>query len=115
MNRIEKIFQNNRNVLIVCDCCGAPSMGESEERLNIILDNGADMVELYLPFSDPMADGAVLQAASQQALANGSKLEYILNMLQRVRDKHPEAGFIITSYYNIYFNFNNNTCRRQDY
>ncbi len=105
MNRIEKIFQNNRNVLIVCDCCGAPSMGESEERLNIILDNGADMVELYLPFSDPMADGAVLQAASQQALANGSKLEYILNMLQRVRDKHPEAGFIITSYYNIFLQY----------
>ena len=105
MNRIEKIFKNNSCALIVCDCCGAPSMGESEERLNIILDNGADMVELYLPFSDPMADGAILQAAAQQALANGSKLDYILNMVQRVRAKHPEAGFIVTSYYNIFLQY----------
>ena len=71
MNRIEKIFQNTKGALIVCDCCGAPTMSESAERLDIILKNGADIVELYLPFSDPMADGAVLQAASQQALANG--------------------------------------------
>lgn len=105
MNRIEKIFKNNSCALIVCDCCGAPSMGESEERLNIILDNGADMIELYLPFSDPMADGAVLQAAAQMALANGSKLDYILNMLQRVRARHPEAGFIVTSYYNIFLQY----------
>ena len=105
MNRIEKIFQKSSKVLIVCDCCGAPSMGESEERLNTILDNGADMIELYLPFSDPMADGAILQAASQQALANGSKLEYILNMVKRVRDNHPEAGFIVTSYYNIFLQY----------
>ena len=105
MNRIEKIFKNNSCALIVCDCCGAPSMGESKERLNIILDNGAVMIELYLPFSDPMADGAVLQAAAQMALANGSKLDYILNMLQRVRARHPEAGFIVTSYYNIFLQY----------
>ena len=105
MNRIEKIFQNTQGALIVCDCCGAPTMSESAERLDIILKNGADIVELYLPFSDPMADGAVLQAASQQALANGSKLEDILNMIRQLRKNHPEAGFIVTSYYNIFLQY----------
>ena len=105
MNRFEKIFSCNSRALIVCDCCGAPDMAESEKRLNTIIASGADIVELYMPFSDPMADGAVLQAASQQALANGAKLENILDMVQNVRNANPDCALIVTGYYNIFLQY----------
>ena len=105
MNRFENIFSQNSKALIVGDCCGAPNMAESEARLHAIINSGADIVELYMPFSDPMADGAVLQAASQQALANGAKLENILDMVSNVRSQHPDCALIVTGYYNIFLQY----------
>ncbi|MBE6380346.1 MAG: tryptophan synthase subunit alpha [Lentisphaerae bacterium] len=105
MNRFEKIFSQNARALIVSDCCGAPNMAESEQRLHAIINSGADIVELYMPFSDPMADGAVLQAASQQALANGAKLENILDMLRNIRAQHSDCALIVTGYYNIFLQY----------
>ena len=80
-------------------------MAESEARLHAIINSGADIVELYMPFSDPMADGAVLQAASQQALANGAKLENILDMVSNIRSQHPDCALIVTGYYNIFLQY----------
>ena len=61
MNRLEKIFSERRPALVIFDSCGAPTLAESEERLETIVANGADIVELGVPFSDPMADGPAIQ------------------------------------------------------
>ena len=105
MNMMEMIKE--KKILLVAHrgVCGGNIPCNSLQAFRSAINMGADMIELYLPFSDPMADGAVLQAAAQMALANGSKLDYILNMLQRVRARHPEAGFIVTSYYNIFLQY----------
>lgn len=105
MKRLKKIFSAPKTALIVYDCCGAPTMQESARRLQAIIDGGADIVELGIPFSDPMADGAAVQQASQQALANGAKLSSILDMAADLRQKNPETGLIVYGYYNVFLQF----------
>ena len=78
MNRFQNIFSGNKKALIVFDCAGAPDMDTSAQRIEEIIRSGADIVELGIPFSDPMADGAAIQKAYQTALQNGA--ESVLNI-----------------------------------
>ncbi|MBO4303737.1 MAG: tryptophan synthase subunit alpha [Lentisphaeria bacterium] len=105
MTRLQKIFGGNKKVLVIFDSCGAPTMEESERRLESIIESGADIVELGIPFSDPVADGPVIQKASQTALANGATLEKILKMASRIRKKHPETGLIFFGYCNVFLQY----------
>ena len=100
MNRLQKIFTGKATPLIVADVCGAPDMVQSEKRIQTLIDNSVDIVNLIVPFSDPMADGAAVQSAAQQALANGADLEKVLQMIARIRQHNPGAGLIVSGYYN---------------
>lgn len=80
--------------------CGFPSMAETESAMEALIAGGADVLELGVPFSDPIADGPVIQAAGQQALAGGVNLPKILDLAARLRAKHPETGLVLFSYYN---------------
>lgn len=80
--------------------CGFPSMAETEAAMEALIAGDADVLELGVPFSDPIADGPVIQAAGQQALAGGVNLPKILDLAARLRAKHPETGLVLFSYYN---------------
>ena len=80
--------------------CGFPSMAESESAMETLIAGGADVLELGVPFSDPIADGPVIQAAGQRALAGGVDLPNILALAARLRAKHPETGLVLFSYLN---------------
>ena len=80
--------------------CGFPSMAETEAAMEALIAGGADVLELGVPFSDPIADGPVIQAAGQQALAGGVNLPKILDLAACLRAKHPETGLVLFSYYN---------------
>ena len=80
--------------------CGFPSMAETESAMEALIAGGADVLELGVPFSDPIADGPVIQAAGQQALAGGVNLPKILDLAGNLRAKHPETGLVLFSYYN---------------
>ena len=101
MKRLQNIFDRSK-ALIIFDVCG---VDDSEERLETIINSGADIVELGIPFSDPVADGTVIQEAAQRALASGANLERILNTTRRIRQRHPETGLIIFGHYNIFLQF----------
>lgn len=105
MKPMKNIFSGNRKALIVFDCAGFPDMQTSEKRINEILSAGADIVELGIPFSDPMADGAVIQEAYQTALQNGADLNKITAMLKNIRNTFPEKGLIISGYCNIFLQY----------
>ena len=74
MSRITKTFSllksNNKKALIPFITAGDPSVEMTKKILHQLVDSGADMIELGIPFSDPMADGPVIQRASERALAN---------------------------------------------
>lgn len=79
---------------------GFPSLEESEAVMEALVEGGADVLELGVPFSDPIADGAVIQAASQQALRNGVTVADALALAGRLRAKHPDLGLVLFSYCN---------------
>ena len=86
--------------LIVYVTCGDPDLATTERIVLSAIDAGADMIELGVPFSDPVADGPVIQRASQRALKNGTSLTQVIELADDVRRLRPEAGLIVFSYLN---------------
>lgn len=105
MNRIDKIFSDNkaksRKSLVMFVSAGDPDLAFTEALIPAIVEAGADIVEIGVPFSDPMADGPTIQEASQRALAAGTTLPKILAMVKRIRESGCEAAFVLFSYYNV--------------
>lgn len=107
--RIDTIFTQckteKRAAVIVYTTVGFPTMQESEVLIDGLIKKGADIIELGVPFSDPMADGVVIQKTSQIALENGATLKKVLTLAKNIRSKHPHTPLILFSYYNVLFNY----------
>ena len=80
---------------------GDPDLETSARHLDAVVEVGADMVELGIPFSDPVADGPVIQAASQRALASGVRVGDCLDLIASFRSRHPHVPVGILTYANI--------------
>jgi tryptophan synthase alpha chain len=92
-------FQN-RPGLVAYLTIGDPDLATSYNIAVAAIDAGADVLELGVPFSDPVADGPVIQRASERALANGVTLRDVVALAAALRLARPAAGLIIFSYYN---------------
>ena len=90
--------------LVVYITCGDPSLQVSRDAALAATGAGADVLELGVPFSDPVADGPVIQRASQRALAHGTNLAGVLDVARQIRRQSP-AGIIIFSYLNPILQF----------
>lgn len=86
--------------LVAYVTCGDPDLSTSREVILAAIRAGADIVELGVPFSDPVADGPVIQRASERALKHGTTLEQVLELTRDVRQQEPKAGLLIFSYLN---------------
>lgn len=80
---------------------GDPDVETSARLLDAVVDGGADMVEVGIPFSDPVADGPVIQAAAQRALAAGVRVSDCLELIAGFRERHPNVPVGILTYANI--------------
>ena len=86
MNRIDQLFQEKQGeILSVYFTAGYPSLGDTVPLLKSLQKHGADMVEIGMPFSDPLADGPVIQESSQAALQNGMTLDLLFTQLEGIR------------------------------
>jgi tryptophan synthase alpha chain len=90
----------NKPGLIVYVTCGDPNLGTTREVVLGAIAAGADVIELGVPFSDPVADGPVIQRASERALKNGACLSQVLTLAAEVRQHSQSAGLIVFSYLN---------------
>ncbi|MEZ4598456.1 MAG: tryptophan synthase subunit alpha [Syntrophotaleaceae bacterium] len=110
MGRIEATFerlrQRRETGLILFITAGDPDLDTTEKLIHALVESGADLIELGFPFSDPMADGPTIQAASERALAAGATLEKILEMVCRVR-QHTNIPIVLMGYYNPVFSYGN--------
>jgi tryptophan synthase alpha chain len=79
---------------------GDPDLATTRDMAIAAIDNGADVIELGVPFSDPLADGPVIQRASERAVARGTRLGDVLATCKEIRVARPDAGIIIFSYLN---------------
>ena len=108
MSRISKKFKAIKNTdgkaLITYIMAGDPSMEKTEDLIYALEEGGADIIELGVPFSDPLADGPVIQRASERALVSKTTLIKVLNMVSRVRER-SNIPIVLMTYYNIIFNY----------
>ncbi|MEO6802643.1 MAG: tryptophan synthase subunit alpha [Granulicella sp.] len=79
---------------------GDPDLATTRDIALAAIDNGADVIELGVPFSDPLADGPVIQRASERAVAKGTTLTQVLALAADLRKARPSAGIILFSYLN---------------
>jgi tryptophan synthase alpha chain len=90
---------NNRPALVAYITCGDPDLATSRDIALVAIDSGASVIELGVPFSDPLADGPVIQRASQRALQRGTSLAQVIELGREIR-RTSQAGLIIFSYLN---------------
>ncbi len=105
---IEKKFSelkdDNRAALVCYITAGDPSLDITEEIAVRIAASGADIIEIGVPFSDPMADGPVIQRACERALKAGATLEKILKTVRRIKDR-CDVPILLFGYYNPFYRY----------
>ncbi|MEA5572885.1 tryptophan synthase subunit alpha [Calothrix sp. UHCC 0171] len=102
-DRFQNLAQNQKCAFIPFITAGDPDLHTTAEALRVLDKSGASMIELGVPYSDPLADGPVIQAAATRALLQGTNLEAILEMLTATTP-HLQAPIILFTYYNPILN-----------
>lgn len=108
MNRIKNTFnklrKTGKKALIVYITGGYPSLSATEKLVPVLEKSGADIIEIGIPFSDPIADGPVIQKASEAALRKGATLTRILSSVENIR-KRSGIPIVFMSYFNPVFRY----------
>ena len=106
MNRINRLFnEKKQNILSIYFCAGHPTLEGTAETIQTLCRNGIDMIEIGIPFSDPMADGPVIQDAATKALRNGMSLRLLFQQLESIRETGISQPLILMGYLNPIMQF----------
>ena len=104
MSRIDSKFQSlkaaGRKALIPFITAGDPSLEATVPVMHALVEAGADVIELGVPFSDPMADGPTIQHSSERAIARGAGLKYIFDTVRAFRERNNETPVVLMGYLN---------------
>jgi len=104
-NRIEKKFNElklKKQKGLICYVVGGyPNPTSSKKIITSLIEGGADIIEIGIPFSDPIADGPIIQEASFRALQNGITPDICLNLIRKIRKTYPLLPILIMTYSNI--------------
>ena len=99
MNRIQTKLQDNKKLLSIYFSAGYPALNDTVDIIKRLENSGVDMIEIGLPFSDPLADGPTIQESSTKALKNGMHTELLFDQLQDIR-KSVSIPLILMGYFN---------------
>ena len=99
MNRIQKKLEDPSKILSIYFTAGYPNLDDTTRIIKKLADEGVDMIEIGLPFSDPLADGPTIQASSTAALKNGMHTELLFEQLAGIRDS-VDIPLVIMGYFN---------------
>jgi tryptophan synthase alpha chain len=104
MNRLQQLFQKKKNILSIYYTAGYPALGDTLAIAEQLEQSGADLLEIGFPYSDPVADGPVIQASSKQALDNGMDLKLLFEQLKDLR-KTVSIPVLLMGYVNPMLQF----------
>ncbi|MBN2238291.1 MAG: tryptophan synthase subunit alpha [Dehalococcoidales bacterium] len=104
MSRIENVFSNNHTALIAYVTTGYPDIESTLETVPLLAEKGCDIIELGIPFSDPLADGVTIQNSSYHALMNGVTVETCLETAVKLREK-IDTPLVFMTYYNPVYRY----------
>ena len=101
MNKINQLFENNkeRKLLSLYFCAGCPTLESTGDVIKTMQRRGIDMIEVGIPFSDPLADGPVIQSAATQALKNGMSLKKLFSQMKAIKDE-VQIPLVLMGYLN---------------
>ena len=99
MNRIDKKLNDEGKLLSIYFTAGYPSLNDTQDIIIKLEESGVDMIEIGLPFSDPLADGPIIQDSSTQAIKNGMNSNLLFDQLKNIRSK-VSIPLIIMGYFN---------------
>lgn len=99
--KFEELAKRGERALICYVVAGYPDLRSCQRVTESLVAGGADIIEIGIPFSDPIADGPTIQAASNKALLQDAKPEDALQLAARIRKKHPATPLLVMTYYNI--------------
>jgi len=99
MNRIDKKLKEEGKLLSIYFTAGFPNLNDTKDIIIKLQESGVDMIEIGLPFSDPLADGPTIQDSSMSAINNGMNTDILFNQLKDIRDK-VSIPLIIMGYFN---------------
>jgi tryptophan synthase alpha chain len=99
MAKLKQLKEQSEKALVLFLTAGFPELESTVPMALILAQAGADIIELGMPFSDPLADGPVIQASSQQAIKNGINLKHLLQQVREIR-KHSDIPLILMGYIN---------------
>ncbi len=99
MNKLEKLFRNKKNILNIYLTAGYPKLNDTISIVQELAANNVDMIEIGMPFSDPLADGPTIQNSSEIAIKNGITLNLIFKQIEQIR-KTVSIPIILMGYYN---------------
>ncbi|HPG06281.1 MAG TPA: tryptophan synthase subunit alpha [Saprospiraceae bacterium] len=100
MNRLDRLFQEKKQeILNIYFTAGYPGLGDTVKIIRHLADAGVDLVEIGIPYSDPLADGPTIQASSEKALANGMTLDLLFQQVKEARQQ-TDIPFILMGYFN---------------
>lgn len=100
MTRLTSSFPTDRAALVAFVTGGDPSPTDTAAILDALVEGGADIIELGMPFTDPMADGPSIQEANIRSLGAGTKTADILNIAKDFRERHPDSPLVLMGYAN---------------
>lgn len=106
-NRIDRLFskrQESDRLMSIFVTAGFPEIESSAELVCRLADSGADLIELGMPYSDPLADGSTIQQSSQAAIENGVNLDTIFSIVRQIREK-SEVPIVLMGYINPILHF----------
>jgi tryptophan synthase alpha chain len=106
MNRIERLFEEKKeNILSIYFTAGFPGVEDTLTVLRSLQDSGVDLVEIGMPYSDPVADGETIQASNQHALEQGMSVERLLGQLSGIRERGITLPIILMGYLNPVYQY----------
>ena len=115
MNKINKLFaeqrETGRKLLSLYFCAGCPTLESTAEVIKNLERRGIDMIEVGIPFSDPLADGPVIQSAGTVALKNGQTLTHLFEQLRSIKDE-VKIPLVMMGYLNVIMHYGITYCRQ---
>lgn len=104
MSRIKNAFENNNKAFIAFLTAGDPTIEKTEEFIYKLIEGGADLIEIGIPFSDPIAEGPVIQSANVRSLSAGTRIKNVFELVERVR-KNTQIPLVFLTYMNTVFKY----------
>ena len=98
--RLDALRSAGRKALVPFVTAGDPSLAATVPVMHALVDAGADVIELGVPFSDPMADGPVIQRSSERALARGAGIRYVMECVHAFRERDADTPVVLMGYLN---------------